>query len=46
MLVIIITIVSLAGAIYILRRSVKDADESPEITKMYDDLTFRDFPKK
>lgn len=35
-IIILITVISLVSAILVLRQAIRDADESPEITRMYD----------
>lgn len=40
MIVIIISIVFLIAVVFILRQAIRDADESPEITRAYDKIYF------
>jgi predicted component of type VI protein secretion system len=41
MILIILTLICLAIAICLLRKAIRDADESPEITAMYDEYYFK-----
>jgi len=41
MIIKILTLIFLAIVIYLLRKAIRDADESPEITAMYDEMYFK-----